>query len=328
MKNIKLRRIVFLALCCDLSLIGKRLISPVANILTDFLRVPGGIGTAFSLMFLVLAAMLMPFFGCGALMGAVQSLIALSLGMMGSMGALSPIGYIVPGIVIDCTVYITKRVRMSDDITAILSNILASAAAVFAANAIIFRLKGLPLALYLSVAATGGAICGSLCGNLVKRLRPVISPESRNTENASPHNKHIPQIFVALAAAITLFLAIGRFTDTDRLYGSALMISDNESIRYIDFEEMELTEVSCSFTDGKGDENQIRAQGIPLSSIAGGEFESITVTASDGFSAVVFQNEAEKAYLIDDGSGKACLVVSGDENAKRYIKNVNKIEIR
>ena len=104
MKHARLRRLIFLALCCDLGLFTKRLIAPVANLLTDSLHIPGGIGTSFSLMFLVIAAMLMPGFGCGILMGAVQSAIALSLGMVGSMGVLSPIGYIVPGFVIDCVV--------------------------------------------------------------------------------------------------------------------------------------------------------------------------------------------------------------------------------
>ena len=95
MKRFSLRNLLFLTLCCDLGLFSKRLIAPAANILTDFLRIPGGIGTSFSLMFLVVAAELVPIFGCATLMSVIQSMIALSLGMVGSMGILSPIGYIV-----------------------------------------------------------------------------------------------------------------------------------------------------------------------------------------------------------------------------------------
>ena len=72
MKHIKLRRLIFLALCCDLGLFTKRLIAPAANLLTDSLHIPGGISTSFSLMFLVIAAVLTPGFGCSTLMGAVQ----------------------------------------------------------------------------------------------------------------------------------------------------------------------------------------------------------------------------------------------------------------
>ena len=87
MKRFSLRNLLFLTLCCDLGLFSKRLIAPAANILTDFLRIPGGIGTSFSLMFLVVAAELVPIFGCATLMSIIQSMIALSLGMVGSMGA-------------------------------------------------------------------------------------------------------------------------------------------------------------------------------------------------------------------------------------------------
>ena len=57
MKKFDLRTLIILALCCDLGLFAKRIIAPVANVITDSLHIPGGIGTSFSLMFLVVAAM-------------------------------------------------------------------------------------------------------------------------------------------------------------------------------------------------------------------------------------------------------------------------------
>ena len=105
MKDVKIRDLIFLALCCDIGLLAKRMISPFANVITDFLKIPGGIGTSFSLMFLVIGADMIPVRGCAALMGLVQSVIMLSLGMTGSMGLLAPIGYVVPGIVIDLVFY-------------------------------------------------------------------------------------------------------------------------------------------------------------------------------------------------------------------------------
>lgn len=179
MKHAKLRRMIFLALCCDLGLFTKRLIAPAANILTDSLHIPGGVGTSFSLMFLVLAAVLMPGFGCGTLMGLVQGVLALSMGMVGSMGILSPIGYIVPGFVIDCVIYAARKVKLTDEIAMLTANMLAAAAACLTANLIVFHLKGLVLLLYLSVSLTSGAICGVLGGSLAARLRPVIWAEIR-----------------------------------------------------------------------------------------------------------------------------------------------------
>lgn len=66
MNKDKLRRLIIMALCCDLGLFSKRLIAPAANVITDALHIPGGIGTAFSLMFIVVAAGLMPRFSGAA----------------------------------------------------------------------------------------------------------------------------------------------------------------------------------------------------------------------------------------------------------------------
>ena len=178
MKHFSLRNLLFLTLCCDLGLFSKRLIAPAANILTDFLRIPGGIGTSFSLMFLVVAAELVPIFGCATLMSIIQSMIALSLGMVGSMGILSPIGYIVPGIVIDLIFLLSRKTGLGTDLTLTIANMLGAASASLAANLIVFHLPGVPLALYIVVALASGAVCGSFAGVLVKRLRPVFSGSS------------------------------------------------------------------------------------------------------------------------------------------------------
>ena len=188
MNRYSLRNLLFLTICCDLGLFSKRLIAPAANILTDFMRIPGGIGTSFSLMFIVVAAELVPIFGCATLMSIIQSMIALSLGMVGSMGILSPIGYIVPGIVIDLIFLLSRKTGLGTDLTLTLANMLGAAAASLTANLIVFHLPGVPLALY-------GAVCGSFAGVLAKRLRPVLSDSSASgfeEQNVSAAN-HAPR---------------------------------------------------------------------------------------------------------------------------------------
>ena len=174
MRQEKLRQLIFLALCCDLGLFSKRLVAPLANILTDALHIPGGIGTSFSLLFLVVAAMLLPGNGWGIRMGVVQSALALAMGMMGSMGALSPIGYIVPGMVIDAVIFLGHRFHWEDSLTALLANMLSAASASLTANLIVFHLWGVALLLYITVALFSGALCGLLAYSLVGRLRPVL----------------------------------------------------------------------------------------------------------------------------------------------------------
>ncbi len=181
MNNYKLRNLIFLTLCCDMGLFAKRLIAPVANIVTDFIRIPGGIGTSFSLMFLVIAAAIVSVRGCATLMGLVQSAIALALGMVGSMGALSPIGYIVPGIIIDLVFLIGRRTGKIGHATMVIANMLSAAAAGLTANLIVFHLSGVPLLLYITVALASGAICGTLAHVLAGKLRPILTATAGNT---------------------------------------------------------------------------------------------------------------------------------------------------
>ena len=173
MKTFPLRTLVFLALCCDLGLFSKRLIAPAANLFTDFLHIPGGVGTSFSLMFLVVAAATVERFGCAAIMGAVQSGLALAFGMVGSMGALSAIGYIVPGIVIDLLLAATRKSPLSQRDRVVLANTAAAPCAALTANVSVFHLHGAVLLFYLCVAASSGAVFGLAGAELARRLTPI-----------------------------------------------------------------------------------------------------------------------------------------------------------
>lgn len=173
-KKLNLRSLIFLALCCDLGLVAKKVISPFANMITDSLHIPGGIGTGFSLMFLVIAVMLVPRFGCGTIFGAVQGILAVAFGMLGNMGALSPIGYILPGFAVDLLFYVLKRSGLSVSERMVLGNSLASVCAALAANCIVFHLWGVALLLYICVAACSGVLCGLLGSMIVKRVMPVL----------------------------------------------------------------------------------------------------------------------------------------------------------
>ena len=182
MRTFRLRTLIFLALCCDLGLFSKRLIAPAANLITGFLHIPGGIGTSLSLMFLVIAAVMVERFGCAAIMGAVQSVLALAFGMAGSMGALSPIGYIVPGLVIDLLLAATRRGPLSRRDRVVLANAAAAPCAAMTANIIVFHLSGVVLLFYLCVAATSGAIFGLAGAGIVRRLTPVFGAELQTSK--------------------------------------------------------------------------------------------------------------------------------------------------
>lgn len=193
MKYSKLSMLNFMALCCVLGLFTKKLINPFANIITDTLHIPGGIGTGFSIMFLVIATEVVKghcpdaqegvIQRCGTLMGAVQGFLALALGRVGSMGILSPIGYIVPGIAIDVIYYISKHIHLSRTERMVFANALAAVMASLTANVIVFHLWGPVLCLYLCVSAVSGTMFGFLGSTVAVRLHPVMCQYQINTKS-------------------------------------------------------------------------------------------------------------------------------------------------
>lgn len=172
MQGTRLRKMIFWALCCGLGLFSKRLVGPIANAITGVLRIPGGIASAFSLMFLAVAGTLAPSRWCCTKMAVVQSMLAVVIGSVGSMGILAPLGYLIPGLVMDTIFLLTRPLPSGDRL--IFANAAGSVTAALTANAIVFHLRGLILLLYACVAAASGMLFGLLGGWLSEKLRPVV----------------------------------------------------------------------------------------------------------------------------------------------------------
>ena len=186
--KIKLNQLIFAALCCDFGLIAKKLISPAANVITEYIHIPGGIATSFSLMFLIIAAAVIRVPGCATIMAVVQSLLAFAFGMTGSMGALAPIGYILPGIAIDICLYLSYKLNPRPTSGILAASIASSLCACLAADLIVFHLAGIVLLVYCLVSAVIGAFCSLIAVNLVERLVRIINP-AIDTDRTATTNK-------------------------------------------------------------------------------------------------------------------------------------------
>lgn len=184
MRQSRLSSLNFMALCCVLGLFTKKLINPLANVITESLHIPGGISTGFSIMFLVVAAEVVRggspkemWKSCGSLMGAVQGFLALCLGRIGSMGLLAPLGYFMPGAAIDLVYSLSYRFGFDRTERMVFSNALAAVMASVTANIIVFRLWGPVLLLYLCVSALSGTVYGFLGTMIAGRLTRALSLE-------------------------------------------------------------------------------------------------------------------------------------------------------
>lgn len=175
MKTTKLQRLTFMALCCSLGLVVKKLVNPVANIITESLHIPGGISTGFSIMFLVIAAEIVGTKQCGLLMGTVQGALALVLGRIGSMGIFAPIAYLVPGMVIDGVYRGNRYLKLPRTERMMAANALAAVSASLTANLLVFHLHGPAFWLYICVSAASGSIYGVLGSAIVKRISPILN---------------------------------------------------------------------------------------------------------------------------------------------------------
>ena len=173
MKNkIPLRHLVFLAICIALSLVTKKVISPVTNLLTDFLRIPGGgAAAAFSLMFLVVGTSRLPWIWAGTAAGFVQSLMAMALGMSAYQGAFAVLTYTLPGVILDLFRRFYPR---RDQSYFLLSCAAANTAGAGLTNLLVFRLEGIAFALWMLIACSVGLLAGFLGDILFRRIDKIL----------------------------------------------------------------------------------------------------------------------------------------------------------
>ena len=104
---------------------------------------------------------------------------------------------------------------------------------------------------------------------------------------------------------------------------SGEILVDGEAVVIAD---LQLESVTGSIVNGKGEEKQIDALGISLSEVCGGGFDTVTVTASDEYHAEISAGESQNAFLILCDDGTLQLIVFGDDNLKRCVKNVVRID--
>ena len=173
--KVPLRHLVFLGLCVALSLVTKRVISPVTNILTDFIRIPGGgAATAFSLMFLIVGTSGLQWRWATTAAAFVQCLIALSFGMSSYQGLLAVFTYSIPGVVIDL---FRQYYPVKNQSYFALACGAANSAGALMTNLLVFRLEGIAFLLWMLIACVIGLFGGFLGALFFHRLEKI--PEFR-----------------------------------------------------------------------------------------------------------------------------------------------------
>lgn len=136
---------------------------------------------------------------------------------------------------------------------------------------------------------------------------------------------------ILVVSLLLLFTVVAAIHLSSRTKGSVgnIQITYNDSIIEIPLEELPLSSVQGTVTNGKGESCSIDAQGIILSDIlktAGiGDYQSVTIVADDEYRAEVSAEEvamANKVYLLRTETTFPQVIVFGDKNSKRNVTNV------
>ncbi len=145
-------------------------------------------------------------------------------------------------------------------------------------------------------------------------------------------------IMAAIAAliALTAVFAIIHSAARTEVPDGALLVSCGGEKKYVDLASLDTVSVRGSVVNGKGEKSDVNTQGVPLADvIENAGFDpngavTVKVTADDEFSAELSGdelNEDGKAYLVGEDDGSMRLVVFGDSNAKRNVRNVVSVEV-
>ncbi len=145
-------------------------------------------------------------------------------------------------------------------------------------------------------------------------------------------------IIAAIAAliALTAVFAIIHSAARTEVPDGALLVSCGGEKKYVDLASLDTVSVRGSVVNGKGEKSDVNTQGVPLADvIENAGFDpngavTVKVTADDEFSAELSGdelNEDGKAYLVSEDDGSMRLVVFGDSNAKRNVRNVVSVEV-
>ena len=133
-------------------------------------------------------------------------------------------------------------------------------------------------------------------------------------------------LLIGALVLITAVLAAVHFSTRETVPEGAVLVRQDGKERYVALEKLALTKVTGTIVNGKDEERVIDSDGVALGELAEGTFASVTVTSDDAFAATVNAEEIANAFLIRSDDGSARLVVFGDSNSKRSVRNVVRIE--
>lgn len=164
---------LLIAVLASMGIIIKPFISPIFNIITDLIFIPGGSSAGgIYMMFLTIGTILINNKRVAMYIGLLQGILVFITGISGFQGALSIIIYTAPGITID---FIMKfRNKFNYKYTVMVSTALGNLTGSLMTNFIFFKLKLVPASLFFIFAILSGLMGGYLGFIVTERIKNIL----------------------------------------------------------------------------------------------------------------------------------------------------------
>lgn len=166
--------LIIIAMCAALGIAVKPILVPLVHIVTGPLMIPGGaMAGGFYMLFIILPVGLTGKRGASTITCAVQAMLVIITGVIGSHGVLSLVTYVLPGVAVDLISLITGK-KGINALMCFAGGLAANVTGSILSNLLFFRLPMIPLMLMLFTAALSGCFGGLIAWQLIKRLRRFI----------------------------------------------------------------------------------------------------------------------------------------------------------
>ncbi|WP_027399057.1 ECF transporter S component [Anaerovorax odorimutans] len=162
--------LIVIAMLSSLGIAIKPIIAPLSHILIGPLPIPPGAVTGgIYMLWLVLGFGITKKRGTMTLMGLVQGILVMSVGLFGSQGALSIITYTMPGLVADIVMLLIGH-RACCMMCSFTAGMTCNVVGTLMVNLTNYRFPLFPLLLSLGLAALSGGIGGIIAYKIIEQI--------------------------------------------------------------------------------------------------------------------------------------------------------------
>jgi hypothetical protein len=173
LRKFKLNELLIITFMASIGLAIKPIVVPLIHMITGPLMIPGGaLAGGFYMLWIVIGAALVDKKGSATLIALVQAIIVMISGTFGTHGFISLFTYLLPGIMIDVFLIISRR-SIKTITTFFICGVIANVSGTYLSNLVFFRLPVVPLLFSLASASLSGGLGGIVAYKIFYKIKSI-----------------------------------------------------------------------------------------------------------------------------------------------------------